>query len=322
MASPSVTGLAAPIPSRYTEGTWHSPGYRNGSTRARWAQGLFIAAALASVLEAFMALWGVSVMGEAMNGSLTSTEATSFLGTANGVDGLYLWCAIGLAIAFLAWLSRTVEIVPALGAGTPHDSPRWAIGWWFVPIAFLWKPYTVVREVWDRLATSTRAGDAKLVLAWWLTWLGSTLVARFAMSSANSASTTLSSAQSLFVVVAFAEIGSTTAAVLGFLVVREIQARASERALGLGFDAPLPSAAAPLPSAAAPLPSAAAPLSTVSGPALSASSSDAPASGTVAAAYCPNCGTLRPAGALFCGTCGRSASSAAESPIAQQGTVR
>ena len=174
--------------------------------------------------------------------------------------------AIGLAIAFLAWLSRTVEIVPALGAGTPHDSPRWAIGWWFVPIAFLWKPYGVVREVWDRLATPTRTGDARLVLAWWLTWLSSTFVARFATASANSASTTLASAQSLFAVVAIAEIGSTAAAVLGFLVVREIQARADERALRLGFDEPLPSAA---------------PLPTDSAAAISASSSDAPASEAV-----------------------------------------
>ena len=288
MASPSVTGLAAPIPSRYTEGTWHSPGYRNGSTRARWAQGLFIAAAVASVLEVFTSLWGVSVMEHATNGSLTSTEAASFVNAANGIDGLYVWCAIGLAIAFLAWLSRTVEIVPALGAGTPHDSPRWAIGWWFVPIAFLWKPYGVVREVWDRLATPTRTGDARLVLAWWLTWLSSTLVARFASASATSASTTVASAQSLFVVVAIADIGSTAAAVLGFLLVREIQARADERALRLGFDEPLPSAA---------------PLPTDSVAAISASSSDAPASEAVAA-YCSNCGTQRPTGARFCATCG------------------
>ena len=308
MASPSVTGLVAPIASRYTEGTWHSPGYRNGSTRARWAQALFIAAALASVLEVFTALWGVSVMGEAIDGSLTSTEATSFLSTANGVDGLYLWCAIALAIGFLAWLSRTVEIVPALGAGTPHDSPRWAIGWWFVPIAFLWKPYTVVREVWDRLATPTRAGDAKLVLAWWLTWLSSTFVARFATASANSVSTTLASAQGLYVLVAIADIGSAVAAVLGFLVVREIQARAGERALGLGFEAPLPSAAAPLP--------------TVSDPVLEASSAGAPASGAVPTAYCSNCGTQRPGGALFCVTCSRSFSSATDSPLAQEDSAR
>ena len=307
MASQSVTGLVAPIASRYSEGTWQSPGYRNGSTRARWAQGLFIVAALASLLEAIVALWGIGVVGGAIDGSLTSSEATSFLSTANGVDGLYLWCAIALAIGFLAWLSRTVEIVPALGAGTPHDSPRWAIGWWFVPIAFLWKPYTVVREVWDRLATPTRAGDAKLVLAWWLTWLSSTFVARFATSSANSASTTLASAQSLFVVVAIAEIGSAAAAVLGFLVVREIQARAGERALGLGFDAPLPSVAASLPS--------------VSASALAASGADAPTSAAVPSGFCSNCGTQRHGDAPFCPSCGRSFLSATDAPLAHGGPM-
>ena len=100
MASPSVTGLAAPIPSRYTEGTWHSPGYRNGSTRARWAQGLFIELRLPRARGLCVAV-GRECHGHATNGSLTSTEAASFVNAANGIDGLYVWWPLGLRSRFL-----------------------------------------------------------------------------------------------------------------------------------------------------------------------------------------------------------------------------
>lgn len=286
MSSVSVTLAAHGHP----EGTWRSPGYRSAATRAKWAKGFFIAVGLASGFEALVAAQGISLMSDALQGQVTLGQYQSFVDTANGADGFFVLCAVGLAVAFLAWLSRTVEIVPALGAGTPHDSPRWAIGWWFVPIAFLWKPYTVVREAWDRLATTTRSADARLVLAWWLAWIGSTVVARYVgVSEQNVAS--FEGAQGLFTALLVAEVVSVAAAVLGFLVVREIQARADERALALGFDAPLRTAETQ-PAIQSPV----------------AGSPSVPTDTLAAAAepitFCPACGTRRLNGAGHCVSCG------------------
>ena len=292
MTSPTTTAPAMAPASRYREGTWRSPGYRSASTRARWTQGLFVVAALASVFELFTAIAGAGLMGDAMHGNVTLDQYASFQQTANGADGLYLWTAIALAIAFLMWLSRTVEVIPALGAGTPADSPRWAIGWWFVPFANLWKPYTVVREAWDRLATPARLADAKLVLAWWLTWLASSIVARFVSYGTGQYDATLESVQGLFIVLALAEAGSVAAAVLGFLVVREIQSRADEWAARQGFEGPLPSVVPP-PAAVTPL----APSSVPSAPTVGADTSHA-------STFCPDCGIRRQSAAAFCTGCG------------------
>jgi len=231
----------------HPEGTWSSPGYRSGRTRAKWAQALFILTALASIWQVALALNGIALAGRALEGDTPSAfELDSFIRSADGAQGFFILCAIGLAITFLAWLSRTVEIVPALGAGTPHDSPRWAIGWWFIPIAFLWKPYTVVRETWDRLATPPRTSGGTLVIGWWLCWIGATILGRIASAMADSASS-WEAVQNGFWVSFGSSVLSVAAAVSGFMVVREIQARADTRAVGLGFD-PQPRA---LPSATA-----------------------------------------------------------------------
>lgn len=291
------TTLPSPIPTplarHYAEGSWKSPGYRSATTRAKWAKGFFIATAVASGFEALVALQGFALMGDALKGQVSTGQYESFVQAADGADSLFLLCAVGLAVAFLAWLSRTVEITPALGAGTPHNSPRWAIGWWFVPIAFLWKPYTVVREVWDRLATPTQAAAGKLVVAWWLALIGSALVGRFATSAAQNV-TTVEAAQGMFLVMFAAEAVSMAAAILGLLVIREIQARADERALALGFDvktSALPSAqtlpASPTPVAAPP-----------------SARSDIAAAPPDDLAFCPSCGARHLDGARYCASCG------------------
>jgi hypothetical protein len=198
-------------------------------------------------------------------------------------------------ITLLAWLSRTVEIVPALGGGTPRDSPRWAIAWWFVPIAFLWKPYTVVREVWDRLATSTRAAAGTPVLAWWLLWIGAVFVSN--VVNRLMTAETIGDIQGLFYANAVFQGLALGAALSGFVVVREIQARADERALEFGFDA-----AAPL------YPTASQRASPPQGPDEETRTVEglgtAP-SPSMEISFCPECGTPRSGTARFCVKCGK-----------------
>ena len=64
--------------------------------------------------------------------------------------GVYLLAAI----AFLTWIHRASVNIHAL-LHTSEDppirfSPGWAVGWWFVPIASLWMPYQVMKDLWAR----------------------------------------------------------------------------------------------------------------------------------------------------------------------------
>ena len=80
-------------------------------------------------------------------------------------------------VVFLLWMQRANKNVRALGAQGIRCTPGWAVGWWFVPIATLFKPYQAMREIYQ--ASDPGAGPASwagrpagLVGAWWAAWLG------------------------------------------------------------------------------------------------------------------------------------------------------
>ena len=83
--------------------------------------------------------------------------------------GLLIVSYLGAAISWLAWLSRVIDNVPALGGGRPRSSPRGAITAWFVPVVNLAKPYWILRDVHDRLAVPGRRNAP--LRAWWICWL-------------------------------------------------------------------------------------------------------------------------------------------------------
>jgi hypothetical protein len=55
-------------------------------------------------------------------------------------------------ITFLMWLHRAYDNLPALGVTDRRWSPGWAVGWWFIPIMSLFRPYQLVKEVWQASA--------------------------------------------------------------------------------------------------------------------------------------------------------------------------
>src|ERR1700754_3506800 len=52
-------------------------------------------------------------------------------------------------IVFAVWIHRANRNARALGAVGMRFSPGWAVGWFFVPIANLWKPYQAMKEIWQ-----------------------------------------------------------------------------------------------------------------------------------------------------------------------------
>ncbi len=285
----------AAVDTALPSGRWTSPGYRSGRTRATWSKALFGVTALTCVYETAIAGAGYDLADRVARGvSYSQTEVERWVADADTADSLFLVSAMALAVAFIAWLSRSVENVPPLGGGTPYDSPRWAIGWWFVPLAFLWKPYTVVRDVHDRLATASHFSGGGIVVAWWLTWILGGLGERFARAMVNSPTATVESVRGSLGLFALTGACLAASACLGFLVVREIQERANQRAVELALDAPegrWPAASSPAVATTSP----------------TSATRISPASGRASAPqrlFCPWCGAPWVANARFCQRCG------------------
>lgn len=63
-------------------------------------------------------------------------------------------------------------------------SPAGAVGWWFVPFAYLWMGYAITREIWLASAETRNWEQGRVPLffkVWWLCWIVPNLVASFDM---------------------------------------------------------------------------------------------------------------------------------------------
>jgi hypothetical protein len=74
------------------------------------------------------------------------------------------------------WIVRTNKNVRALGAVGLRESPGWALGWFFVPLFCIWRPYIAMKQLWHAShdpAGWAMHGRASFVALWWTLWLAS-----------------------------------------------------------------------------------------------------------------------------------------------------
>ena len=94
---------------------------------------------------------------------------TIFVETASTVVMIGTWTLV------LRWIYRANYNSHQLGATDMAFTPGWAVGWFFVPIEWFWKPYEVMKEVWQ--TSSDPLGDWKTQIAprllgwWWALWI-------------------------------------------------------------------------------------------------------------------------------------------------------
>lgn len=104
--------------------------------------------------------------------------------SALAVIGQVLTVTIPLVVFFCIWAYRVAANVRALGADGLRFSPGWAVGWFFIPIANLFVPFSVFREI-DRASQPTGFVDTEawksnapgvVITLWWLAWFSQTVV--------------------------------------------------------------------------------------------------------------------------------------------------
>ncbi|MEM7143753.1 MAG: DUF4328 domain-containing protein [Verrucomicrobiota bacterium] len=94
-----------------------------------------------------------------------------------GILGVYLMCVIFWCV----WTNRCAKNVRALGANPRllEYTPGWAVGWYFIPIAFWWKPFQAHREIWRATESPESPGTGEVpgaVGVWWFFWVVANLV--------------------------------------------------------------------------------------------------------------------------------------------------
>jgi len=99
---------------------------------------------------------------------------------ATAMDWIYIGSSLGYAVVIFStmvvfgmWIHRaTKNIVQADVPGFNH-SPGWAVGWYFVPIANLFKPFQIMRQIWNvshgHWVELDRGNN--LLTLWWTLWI-------------------------------------------------------------------------------------------------------------------------------------------------------
>ena len=138
-------------------------------------------------LVACIVMCAVSVISHLMQISLMSSRHFSLNeAEANDTRQSAVACFFGLAIlgtvvTICMWIVRAHRNVRLLGAVGLPISPGWAAGWFFVPIAHLFKPFQAMRDL-VKASTSpaswSTTPSTPLLGWWWTMWIAYNLLSQ------------------------------------------------------------------------------------------------------------------------------------------------
>jgi hypothetical protein len=163
--------------------------------KAKWLRGLFIAGLCLTGVIAAMAVRNLWLLRSLQSGEGGEDAVRALEAGAVHADLLwigYLGLLLITAFVFCLWVVDAQRNVRDLGAEHLTFTPGWAVGWFFVPIANLWKPYQMMRELWQASARPDNwpAVDVPPLLgAWWGAWIGSRLLGTLINASSGALDT-------------------------------------------------------------------------------------------------------------------------------------
>lgn len=153
--------------------------FKNSEKLTNWVRYFLyiqIAVALVSMASGYMEY---QLLSDYQNGVYTSQEKAVADGEANDqrqgtIALLYMVVFIVSGILILKWIYRANYNARQLGAKEMQFTPGWSIGWYFVPIATLWKPYQAMKEIWKASHSPndwSNASVSSILPWWWFFWL-------------------------------------------------------------------------------------------------------------------------------------------------------
>ncbi|WP_395332381.1 DUF4328 domain-containing protein [Novosphingobium sp. BL-8H] len=86
---------------------------------------------------------------------------------------LMLLLLLACAVAVGMWIHRAHANLFAAGLEALEYTPGWSVGWFFIPVATLFKPFSAMRELWERSHLEPNDNDQAdyRLVAWWACWI-------------------------------------------------------------------------------------------------------------------------------------------------------
>ncbi len=145
-------------------------GFRDPAGLTRWLKFFLYLAIALSALSIVSALLQLKMLNEVQAGRLlTPGEANSNDTREQIIAGVRFLQIVAIVVIFSMWIYRANYNARELGAADMKFSPGWAVGWYFIPVANLWKPYQAMCEIWQASADPAHWKQQARgpILPWW-----------------------------------------------------------------------------------------------------------------------------------------------------------
>ena len=159
-------------------------GFKSSESLTKWIRYVLYAQILIAILSIIFGILEYQLLSGYQEGVYASLKEAF----ADGEVAIQLLQGIGIAslIAFVAsavlilkWIYRANYNARQLGAQNMTYTPAWSIGYYFIPIFNLWKPYQAMKEIWmaSKNPLDWRFTKISPILPiWWALWIISNLL--------------------------------------------------------------------------------------------------------------------------------------------------
>lgn len=157
-------------------------------------------------------------------------------------------CRVAIGITFCIWIYLAHRNLRAFGVRYLRFTPGWAVGWFFIPVANLFRPVQVMAELWrasgpDTSLTGRRphsASGTAVLAPWWASYLvmANLHALAYRYPTASEYAATHLSVQYLWLAT---WVSGAIASITGTRLVRTVSRRQAHRAVELEASLPRPS---------------------------------------------------------------------------------
>lgn len=119
-------------------------------------------------------------------GSFSQVEADAIDNRVALLALVWLVGFVVVAILFISWLRKAYGEARRLDADSIRYGKAWTVWSWVVPIAFLYIPFRIVRDVWTALRTVGAPSASEFIMQWWLLFLATNALAYVGFSLVSS----------------------------------------------------------------------------------------------------------------------------------------
>lgn len=160
--------------------------FESGHLRAQLATILLAVGIVADLIAIVSTFSLIGLLSRTLAGlEITEVEITAIASLLRCIGNVQFVVYLTTVVLFLRWIHRAHRNLPALGARNLRFSSGWAVGYWFIPIISLFRPYQVIKEISKASDPSIDSADASswqnaapspVIGWWWAFWLISNFV--------------------------------------------------------------------------------------------------------------------------------------------------